>query len=48
MAADLTWEPYCGVTYPLAKTSGVPVSCDRNAHGRDTKHRNSETGFEWW
>lgn len=45
---DLAWEPYCGATYPLVQVAGRPVVCDRNAHGDDTQHHNSEIGFSWW
>lgn len=45
---ELTWKPYCGAVYPLEKVAGDPVICDRNPHDGATKHRNSETGFEWW
>ena len=44
----LTWEPYCGAVYPLEKTAGDPVTCDRNAHDDSFPHRHSETGFTWW
>jgi hypothetical protein len=44
----LEWEPYCGAIYPLHQTAGYPIICDRNAHGEDTPHKNSETGFKWW
>jgi hypothetical protein len=45
---SLAWEPYCGAEYPQDRTAGDPVICDRNAHGPDTQHRTSETGFAWW
>lgn len=50
MAADelTTWGEYCGATLLLVKTSGRLVSCDRNEHGSDTQHCDSETGLKWW
>lgn len=45
---DLIWSPYCGATYRLTKLSGELTTCDRNEHGPDTQHCDSETGFQWW
>lgn len=45
---ELTWEPYCGAEYPQGQVAGDPVVCDRNAHGPDTQHCHSATGFRWW
>lgn len=45
---DLIWSPYCGATCRLIKLSGELTTCDRNEHGPDTQHCDSETGFRWW
>jgi hypothetical protein len=42
------WFPYCGQEYPLERTAGRPVICDRSIHGPDVKHHNSELGWSWW
>lgn len=46
--ADFVWEPFCGVEYPQEKIAGDPIICDRDPHSEETKHLNSELGFEWW
>jgi hypothetical protein len=43
------WRPYCGFNFPLERTAGVPIICDRQVHNTEKeKHFNSETGFSWW
>jgi hypothetical protein len=45
----LDWQPFCAALYPTEKVAGDPIVCDNEPHDRDeTKHRNSELGFEWW
>jgi hypothetical protein len=42
------WKPYCGAEYHTCWSGEAPLVCGRNPHGPDTRHRDSETGFEWW
>jgi hypothetical protein len=28
--------------------AGDPIVCDRQPHGTDSRHSNSELGFTWW